>query len=342
MIGARSTFCAMSSPPSKAFDQPTAHAALNPAPPVTLNPPQRLIFSQHGWSDTGRNLGNLVRSIAPLHSEVIAPDLDFWTTWLRIEPLIQQKERIVTAQLQRYPEVPLRVVAHSMGGLIWTELLHRHPEWWSRLESLVLVGSPIGGSDIARMIDPLGLGIGIARDLGLGRRHLAEAIATQIPTLVIAADLGGGTDGIVTVECTKLDQATFVLLPNIAHSVMRFHPQVGREIQAFWEQQAGTAIAQRSLPTHRPSDRADAKVAEAIAQLRAVPGMTDAAYRDLPRARVRCQLAPGFSLRTWRNPVGLYHVFLANDQEQCLYAGYVGWLHNQPLNRVLAELGSSA
>ncbi|NJR68509.1 MAG: hypothetical protein HC771_07425 [Synechococcales cyanobacterium CRU_2_2] len=34
----------MSSPPSKAFDQPTAHAALNPAPPVTLNPPQRLIF----------------------------------------------------------------------------------------------------------------------------------------------------------------------------------------------------------------------------------------------------------------------------------------------------------
>ncbi len=348
----------MSSSASSSTAQPEPSAKNSQAQNSRAKQPQRLIFSQHGWSDTGHHLGMLVRSIAPQESEVIAPSLDFWQTWLRIEPLIRQKEAIVTAHLRDYPDLPLRVVAHSMGGLIWTELLHRHPEWWSRLESFVMVGSPIGGSDIARMIDPFGLGIGIARDLGVNRRSLAEAIAAQIPTLVIASDVGGGTDGIVTVECTKVSGAGFVLLPNIYHANQRIHSQVGKQIQAFWANPSSgnaavepspaqpksggsTTFVSTAQPPSMSSGPHSPTIERAIAQLRSVPGMTDAAYRDLPRATIRFQLDSSTTLRTWRNPAGLSHVFLANDQGQCLYAGYVGWFHNKSLRQTIRQIQTS-
>lgn len=291
--------------------------------PPPKQSPEQLIFAQHGWSDTGKYLGELVRSVAPPNSEVVAPSLRFLNTWLRIAPLVDEKEKIVQLFLSRYPDLPIRVVAHSMGGLIWTELLHRHPDWWPRVESFVMVGSPIGGSDVARMIDPWGLGIGIARDLGRDRRDLAEQIALQIPMLVIATDLGDGSDGLVAVEATKVPGSEFKLLSKVPHAAMRYSSEVAQEIQQFWQ---------------RPGVEPEVlnPVAEgAIRSLRSVPGMTAAGYRDFAKAKVRCELGDGITLRTWKNPAQVQHIYVADREGNCLFAGYVGWGHGKGIAEVV-------
>ena len=290
--------------------------------------PKQLIFAQHGWSDSGRYLGQLVRSVAPPDSEVIAPSLKFINTWLCIDWLVQEKEAIAQAALSRYPDLPVRIVGHSMGGLIWTELLHRHPEWWERVESFVMVGSPIGGSDMARLIDPWGLGIGIARDLGRDRRNLAEQIAKAIPTLVIATDLGQGNDGLVAVEATKVPGSEFRLLSDVRHSAMRYSPVVAQEVKRFW--QRAKVEPEQLSPTAE----------QAIRALRAVPGMTAASYRDFTRAQRCCWLGEGLTLRSWTNPAQVPHVYLADEAGNCLFAGYVGWGHRRGLRRVLRQLSS--
>ena len=286
-------------------------------------PLERLIFAQHGWSDTGKHLGDLVRSVAPPNSEVVAPSLKFMNTWLRIELLVQEKEAIAQATLARHPDLPIRIVAHSMGGLIWTELLHRHPDWWERVESFIMVGSPIGGSDVARLIDPWGLGIGIAADLGRDRRNLAEQIAQAIPTLVIATDLGNGSDGLVAVEATKVPGSEFRLLSQVPHAAMRYSPIVATEIQQFWK---------------RPGIEPEvlSPVAEGVIRsLRSVPGMTAAGSRDFARAQVRCELGDGITLRTWKNPAQVQHIYVADQGGNCLFAGYVGWGHGKGIAQVV-------
>lgn len=294
--------------------------------------PERIIFVQHGWSDTGRRLGNLVRSVAPPGSLVIAPSLNFANTWLRIEPLIQEKTAIAAAALETYPDLPVHIVAHSMGGLIWTEILHRHRAWWPRIESFILIGSPLGGSDVARMIDPLGWGIGIARDLGRSRRDWAEQIAAQIPTLVIAADLGQGSDGLVPVECTRVPGSYMKVLNGIPHSRMRLDPQVAAVIQAFWH--AAPESTEQTWIAPALSPRAE----RAIRALRSLPGMTDTNYRHFADARLYRDLGEGVTVRLWKSPAQVQHVFVADADGNCLFAGYVGWLQGRALAAALAAL----
>ena len=285
-----------------------------------------VLFAQHGWADTNQAIASLANTLVPKSVPVIAPDLGWVRTWVRIAPLIQQVEQAATDALHRYPDHGWRIMGHSMGGLIWVEVLHRHPEWWSRIHSICLVGSPIGGSDLGRIIDPFGMGIAIAKDLGTNRRPLAAAIATRIPTLVIAGDSDGGSDGTVTLECTKVPQATVVILPGISHAALKDHPQVGKAIQSFWvHPQIATPVPDS------PSQRI-------IEQLRQIEGMTDAHYRDAARGRAIATLDDGSIVRTWTNGVGSLHVFVLAKNGDCLYGGYVGWLHRQNVQSRLKAL----
>ncbi|MEO0377730.1 MAG: alpha/beta hydrolase, partial [Cyanobacteria bacterium P01_A01_bin.17] len=140
--------------------------------------PQNIIYAQHGWADDHRHMEYLATQLAAPTSKIVAPNLGYWRTWLRIAPLIDRVDAIATQTHAQHPHAPMRIIGHSMGGLIWLEVLHRHPEWWPQVESLVLVGSPVGGADLARMIDPFGWGIGVARDLGKSRRGIGVAIAS--------------------------------------------------------------------------------------------------------------------------------------------------------------------
>ena len=291
----------------------------------TWQKPNFLFFVQHGWSDNSNNIYRLAKALVTDETLIFAPSLGLLNTYWRIESLIKQVEALATAQITRYPEVPIKIMGHSMGGLIWLELLERHPEWWSKVHSLVVIGSPVGGADIARIIDPLNIGIGIAGDLGKNRRSIACKIASNIPTLCIASDLGNGSDGMVTLETTKFAGSEFVCVEKIPHAHLRYHPDLVPIIQQFW---ANPQIAKPK------SDLAS----EVIQHLQDVPGMTDANYRYQGRSQIAFKLPQNLTIRTGKGLMGVDCVFVTQDDGKCLYAGYVGWLHASDLKKALHQL----
>ena len=288
--------------------------------------PDFLLFAQHGWADRGDDIGKLAQALATANTHLIVPSLGIVKTFISIELLVSQVEKIATEAINNYPETSLRIIGHSMGGSIWLEVLDRHPEWWHKVHSLVAIGSPIGGSDVARIIDPFNMGIGTAKDLGKNRRPIAEKIAQHIPTLSIASDVNAGSDGLVTVQCSKFAYSKFVLVSGIPHAALKCHPHIVPIIQEFW--------ANPQIESPQNTDLAT----KAIQHLQSVPGMTDASYKDLKRSRVELAFADGTTLRTWKNSVGISHVFVTDKQEKCLYAGYVGWIHAAGLAKAIAIL----
>ncbi len=288
--------------------------------------PDFILYAQHGWADTHEAIAILAHTLATPNTLVITPNLGSLKTWLWIEPLIKQVEQSATQTINTYPQTPIKIIGHSLGGLIWLEVLKRHPEWWSKIHSLVLLGSPVGGADLARMIDPLGIGIGIARDLGKNRRSIAESIAKIIPTLVLAGDVDDGSDGIVTVETTKLSGSKFLNLPSVFHSALRNHPRLRKIILDFWANPVLTVAPEPDFP------------AILIKELRSVTGITDAHRRYFDHSQPSIIFNNGIVLRTWKNFLQIDHVFVANLENECLWGGFVGWIHAQALGQTLNNI----
>ncbi len=201
-----------------------------------LAQPKTILFAQHGMTDLSgsQTISRLAQALHLENTVIVAPEVHWIRTLFYLEPLIKSVETEVLATLTRYPDLPMRIIATSMGGVLWVELLDRHSEWWSRVHSLVLLGSPIRGSHIARRVDPFGWGIGIARDLAIDRSAIAQKITAVIPTLVVASDCGNGHDGVVSVGSTEIYQAKFVCLAGVSHADLRIHSAVMKEIWKFW------------------------------------------------------------------------------------------------------------
>jgi len=295
---------------------------------VKTSNPEYLLFAQHGWADTGNDIGKLAQDAADSKTLIIAPSLGWLQTFIRIKPLIKKLEKIASETIKDYPHTPIKIVGHSMGGLIWLEVLNRNPQWWHQVHSLILLGSPVGGSNAARLIDPLGIGIGTAKDLGQNRRHIAEKIAQHIPTLSVASDIGWGTDGLVTLENTKFNYAHLQLVSNIPHSAMKYHPEMIPVMQNFWTNPSLGVSPKNNL------------IHQLIQRLRSIPGMTDADYQGFERSQTIATLDDGSTLRIWKNPLGVSHVYLGK-QQQCLYAGYVGLIHTRGLYRAIKDIQES-
>jgi len=77
---------------------------------------------------------------------------------------------------------------------------------------------------------------------------------------------------------------------------------------------------------------------EAIAILESVPGMTKAHHRDFKSSNPIIRLRDGTAVRTWKNPLGVDHVFLADCNERMVYGGYVGWVDSEGLNSAIARI----
>jgi pimeloyl-ACP methyl ester carboxylesterase len=285
--------------------------------------PDFLLFVQHGWADDNRAMIALAHQLVDASTRIIAPNLGYIQTWIRIAPFIQTVEAAVQDNMEQYPDVPLKIIGHSMGGLIWLEVLHRHPEWWPNVHSIVLVASPVGGADLGRMIDPFNLGIGIASDLGQNRKPIAETIAATIPTLVIAGDYDQGSDGTVPIACTQFSHARFICLNDLSHPALRNHPLVAAVIRDFWD----NFNIDIPLQLH-----------EIIQRIQSIPGITDGHWRGFQQAQPIITLPDGSTLRIWKNWAGIDHIFVADAAGQCLYAGFVGWLHSADLRDALREI----
>lgn len=287
--------------------------------------PDFILFAQHGWADSAKQIHLLAKKLATPNTEIVAPNLGWLNTWWYMEPHIERVMEQVEAIAQQYPYTPWRIVGHSMGGLIWLEILHRRPQWQKRIHSLVLLASPIGGAHLARAIDPLEIGIGVARDLSKNRREMAEKVASRVPTLVIAGDIDGGSDGTVLVQTTYCRYAQFTTL-ELSHPTLRNHPDVVPIVQEFWQHPRIVSV--------EPADL-NAEITERLSR---VPGITDAHQKESEKSRPILIFQNGSRLNLWRNPIGIEHVFLLDASGRCLFSGFVGWLHSVQLKQAIAAI----
>jgi hypothetical protein len=282
-------------------------------------PIKTLLFAQHGWADTNQAMLRFGETVASPGSLVIAPSLGYVRTWLRIEPLIEIAEQEAVRALAEHPRARIRAIGHSMGGLIWIELLTRHPEWLARTDRLALIGCPVGGAELAGLLDPLGLTIG--RDLKVDRRDKAKAIAAAVPTLTIVGDLLGPHDGTVSHESARVPHARFVLTPSASHATLRHSPLVARLVRAFFEE----------------PDPPAADLDDLVARVQAVPGIRAADPRLLRLARVALMLADGSTIRTLNAIPGQELVFVTDGEGRCVYAGSVPGSSRSALRQALDE-----
>jgi pimeloyl-ACP methyl ester carboxylesterase len=261
-----------------------------------------LLFCQHGWSDTHHTMERLGRAVAEPGYQVIAIELGYIATWLGTANLVDKVERECSAWLERYPDANARVLGHSMGGLLWLEVLDRHPEWWPRFDRLVLLGAPIGGADLAIAAQPLNLAV--ARDLAIDRRSLADRIASAIPTLSIVGDLLPGTDGLVTRESARCAGARLVTVFGTTHMALRSSRVVQQLIRAFF---------QSASPPSVPVDAITRRFEQMDALARCDPRLA----RLAPPVIV---FADGTSVRYLKTFPGLGQLFLVGPEGECRLA----------------------
>ncbi len=139
----------------------------------------------------------------------------------------------------------VHVVAHSMGGVVALRALHERPD--PRVRRLVLLGSPIGGSEAGRQLARSGWA---ARLLGRTRTLWLAMPRLEIPAGVEAGAIAGTrrfglgrvvvrlpfpNDGVVTVEETRHARLADHLVLPVAHSLMLVSPAVARQAAAFLE-----------------------------------------------------------------------------------------------------------
>jgi pimeloyl-ACP methyl ester carboxylesterase len=277
-----------------------------------------LLFCQHGWSDTHRTMERLGHAVASPQCQVVATELGYIETWLGIERLTDTVERDSAAWLMRYPDATARVIGHSMGALIWLEVLGHHADWWPRFDRLVFLGAPIAGADIASLALPLGLTV--AGDLALDRRALADRIASTIPTISIVGDLLPGTDGLVTHQSARISGARFMAVPGVTHMALRTNTVVQRLIRAFFRNPVPSLIEIDVIARH----------------LRDINGLEGSDPRLARLAPTVILFADGSSVRCLTGIPGVGHLFLVSPEGQCMFAGRVG--SRADIEKVLKEL----
>jgi len=80
-------------------------------------------------------------------------------------------------------------------------------------------------------------------------------------------------------------------------------------------------------------------IAEQVVDLlNEVEGMTQAHSRDFKNATPRFTLRDGSLLKVFKNPVGVDHVFIADDQGNMIFVGFVGWIHANGLKEAIARI----
>jgi pimeloyl-ACP methyl ester carboxylesterase len=156
----------------------------------------------------------------------------------------QNAHRIARA-IATAPGEHVHLVAHSLGGLVALRTLERSPD--VRVQRLVLLGSPIGGSAGGRQM--------VASRLGRSLLGRTKSLWVSTPPLDISAGIEAGAiagtrrfglgrfavklplpnDGVVAVEETKHPRLADHLTLRVAHSQMLVSRAVARQVVAFLE-----------------------------------------------------------------------------------------------------------
>ncbi len=145
--------------------------------------------------------------------------------------------------LMRQQAGTIHLVAHSLGGILLMHLFDRYTDMPSG--RLVIMGSPVRGSGVARRLDGnhlLSLLLGNSREHGLlggvpdwqGVRDLGVITGTKgfgIGSLF--GGLSGPNDGTVAIAETEVPAAVDYSLIPVSHMGMVISPAVAREVVMF-------------------------------------------------------------------------------------------------------------
>ncbi|MDR0623123.1 MAG: hypothetical protein LBG10_01680 [Treponema sp.] len=81
------------------------------------------------------------------------------------------------------------------------------------------------------------------------------------------------------------------------------------------------------------------EAAKVMRKLGKVPGITPASSRDLKDSVNLFKLKDGTVVSRYVNPVDCEHIFLSNENGKCIFAGWVGWIHNKGLREMTDVIG---
>jgi len=150
-------------------------------------------------------------------------------------------EYILPRALAACPKGPVHVVGHSMGGLLY--------RYWQaktdRIERVVLIGTPNGGSEVVdtfvswpfyRSIngpaaEQMGTD-GMALRLAPPRAEVGVIIGSKSKSWLFSRLIPGPDDGRVSVESARLKGAAQVIVP-VDHNAMPLSPLVFAQVVAF-------------------------------------------------------------------------------------------------------------
>ncbi|HAC63689.1 MAG TPA: lysophospholipase [Cyanothece sp. UBA12306] len=289
-----------------------------------IDSPDFILLTQHGWTDTNQGIIQLAKALGTAKTQIIAPNFGWLKTWSKVEDIREIIEQQATEIITNYPDIPWRIICYSLGGLMWLEFVHSHPELWTKINSIVFIGCPVNGTASFGILDPENLEI--AAYLLKSRQDMAEKIAHAIPSLVIAGDLGNGTDGTIRIKETQIPSAKSVCLPGFSHANLKNEPQVIDAIEQFWYIIPLPISQEKDLTT------------QLIERLSSIPGMTPTQNNDFERSQIYLMFQDGKTIRIWKNPLNVLFVFLADREKKCLYSGCVGWIHAQELQESLETI----
>ncbi len=77
---------------------------------------------------------------------------------------------------------------------------------------------------------------------------------------------------------------------------------------------------------------------QVVDRLLNTPGMAQAQGTDFKRATPKFKLKDGTIVKTFKNPLGVNYIFLADSSGRMIFGGYVGWIHSQNLKLTVAEI----
>lgn len=184
-------------------------------------PGGRPVLAVHGYTQNGTNFQALRRALAAHGRPTRTVFLGFAWPWRRVSgyglPLVRALERHV-----HHPD-GIDLVAHSMGGVVIRDVLHRHPHLRAVVRSVVTLGSPHGGTAVARQLTWLHPASDLMHrsDWVLALPTLSELLPhARITTVGSAADLI-----VYPVETTMQPGAAHVGFDDIGHVGLLVDPR---------------------------------------------------------------------------------------------------------------------
>lgn len=193
-------------------------------------PARHLVVAVHGLGRTRYSMRRIDRALTSAGMTVAR--LDYPSMRRTIQRHAEQ-----VAEVLDHIAVPERLsfVTHSLGGLVVRALLARDGPWKPVVHRIVMLAPPNQGATSARALGNPALRALMGPSFDQIARGIAASLPVpEVPVGIVAGEIGQThTDGLVTVDETKLDgMAAHWVVPSL-HTFVMNHPVAIRRTLGF-------------------------------------------------------------------------------------------------------------